>query len=72
MSEEVARSIGDVLAENARLKQPRGWPRAALAALGGEGSADELRQMEAIIRVAPVPDTDKAAMLNAIHVLLEG
>jgi len=53
------------------VKQQRGRLRAALTALVGAESADELRQMEGIIRVAPVPNADKVAMLNAIHVLLE-
>lgn len=53
------------------VKQQRDRLRAALTALVGAESADELRQMEGIIRAAPVPNADKVAMLNAIHVLLE-
>ena len=45
--------------------------RAALIALVGAETEDELRQMEAVIRLSPIPDSDKTAMINAIHVLLE-
>ena len=44
--------------------------RAALAGLIGAESDEDLRAMEVIIRIAPAPDADKAAMLNAIHALL--
>ncbi len=44
--------------------------RSALAGLVGAENDDELRTMEAVIRVATVPDADKVSMLNAIHVLL--
>ncbi len=53
------------------VKQQRDRLRAALAALVGAESADELRAMESIVRIAPVPATDKAAMLIAIRALLE-
>ncbi len=53
------------------IKQQRNRLRAALAALVGADSADELRAMEGIIRIAPAPEADKIAMLNAIHALLE-
>ena len=45
--------------------------RTALAGLIGAESVDELRTMEAIIRMSAVPDADKVSMLNAIHVLLD-
>lgn len=45
--------------------------RAALIALVGAETEDELRQMEAVIRLSPIPDSDKTAMINAIHALLE-
>jgi Spy/CpxP family protein refolding chaperone len=44
--------------------------RAALAGLIGAESEEELRTMEAMIRLTAAPDADKAAMLNAIHALL--
>lgn len=43
----------------------------ALAGLVGASETKELEQMEAIIRVAPVPDKDKVATINAIHALIE-
>lgn len=45
--------------------------RAALAGLVSTESTEELRAMEAVIRISAVPDADKAAMMNAIHALLE-
>ena len=45
--------------------------RAALADLVGSTDPIELRQMEAVTRMMPAPDTDKAAIINAIHVLLK-
>lgn len=44
--------------------------RAALFGLIGADGADELRMMEVAIRMTAAPAADKAAMLNAIHVLL--
>jgi hypothetical protein len=44
--------------------------RAALVGLIGSDSEQELRQMEATMRVLPAPDADKAASINAIHALL--
>ena len=43
---------------------------AALAGLVGSSDRAELEQMESLIRVAPAPDADKVAALNAIHCLL--
>ncbi len=43
----------------------------ALSGLIGAESEDELKAMEATIRTTPAPAADKAAMLNAIHALLE-
>ncbi len=45
--------------------------KAVLIGLVGASEKDELEKMEMLIRVAPVPDTDKVGMLNAIHVLIE-
>jgi hypothetical protein len=45
--------------------------RKALADLVGADTSDELNEMEHVLRLAPVPDQDKAAMINAIHVLIE-
>ncbi len=44
--------------------------RAALVGLIGADSEQELRQMEATMRVLPAPDADKAVSINAIHALL--
>ena len=44
--------------------------RSALAGLIGADTADELRQMEAVMRLLPAPDSDKAVLINAIHVLM--
>ena len=43
--------------------------RAALVGLVGADSREELDRMEAVIRIAPAPDTDKAATINAICAL---
>lgn len=44
--------------------------RAALVGLIGADSEQELRQMEAAMRVLPAPDADKAVSINAIRALL--
>lgn len=44
--------------------------KSALAGLIGVSDSAELRSMESIIRLSPAPAADKAAMLDAIHVLL--
>lgn len=44
--------------------------KSALAGLIGASDSAELRNMELIIRLSPAPAADKAAMLDAIHVLL--
>lgn len=44
--------------------------KSALAGLIGASDSAELRNMELIIRLSPAPTADKAAMLDAIHVLL--
>ncbi len=44
--------------------------RAALVGLIGADTEQELRQMEAAMRVLPAPDADKAVSINAIHALL--
>ena len=43
----------------------------ALSSLIGAESVEELRQMEAIIRITAAPDADKISALNAIHALLK-
>lgn len=45
--------------------------RAVLMRLIGVDSKEELQAMEAMIRIAPAPAEDKAAMIDAIHVLLK-
>lgn len=44
--------------------------RSALAGLIGADTEDELRQMEATMRLLPAPEEDKAVSINAIHALL--
>lgn len=44
--------------------------RAALVGLIGVDSEQELRQMEAAMRLLPAPEADKAVSINAIHALL--
>lgn len=53
------------------LREQRDRLRAALAALVGADSKEELQAMEMYMRGMAVPDADKVAMLNAIHILLE-
>jgi hypothetical protein len=45
--------------------------RTALIGLIGAKSPDELRQMEAVMRLCDAPESDKVVSLNAIHALLE-
>ena len=45
--------------------------KSALSGLVGASKKDELEAMEMFIRTAPAPDADKAAIINAIHVLIE-
>ena len=44
--------------------------RRALVGLIGADSEQELRQMEATMRLLPAPEADKAVSINAIHALL--
>lgn len=44
--------------------------RSALAGLVGADTEDELRQMEAAMRLLPAPEEVKAVSINAIHALL--
>ena len=44
--------------------------RGALVGLIGADGEDDLRQMEATMRLLPAPDADKAVSINAIHALL--
>lgn len=44
--------------------------RSALSGLIGADTEDELRQMEATMRMLPAPEEDKAVSINAIHALL--
>ncbi len=43
--------------------------RTALVKLIGSECASELAQMEAVIRVAPICDQDRANTLNALHAI---
>jgi len=45
--------------------------RDALSGLVGASTKKELEQLEFGIRMTSAPDADKAAMINAIHVLIE-
>jgi hypothetical protein len=44
--------------------------RAALAAIVGASTREELEPMEAVIRAMPMPLEDRAASIDAIHALL--
>lgn len=44
--------------------------RAALIGLVGVSSHNELEQLEAVMRMMPMPEADRIATLNAIHALL--
>lgn len=44
--------------------------RTALIGLVGSSDKAELEAMEAFIRISPVPETDKASTINAIHALI--
>lgn len=44
--------------------------RSALVGLIGADSEQKLRQMEAILRLLPAPESDKAIWINALHALL--
>ena len=44
--------------------------RTALIGLIGADSEQELRQMEATMRLLPAPDADKAVSINAVRALL--
>lgn len=45
--------------------------RGALTGLVGVESIEDLTKMEAMLRLMPAPDADKATMINAIHALIE-
>ena len=45
--------------------------RTVLSGLIGASTKTELQGMELALRSMPMPDTDKVAAINAIHVLLE-
>lgn len=45
--------------------------RKALVGLVGADDPAELRNIEAMMRILPAPEADKAATINAIHALLE-
>lgn len=51
-------------------EQRQGELRAALVGLVGVDNRSELEAMEAFTRSMPAPNEDKAAMINAIHVLI--
>lgn len=59
-------------ADLSALRSERDKLRTALAGLVGASDHAELEQMEAFIRSQPAPAEDKAAMVDAIHVLLGG
>ena len=54
-----------------QITEQRDQLRKALSDLVGAETIEELRQMEAIIRITAAPDADKVAALNAIHALLK-
>lgn len=57
-------TLAQLVAENERLRK-------ALVGLVGADTKAELEQMEAVIRIAPVPDVDRMNTINAIQALLQ-
>jgi hypothetical protein len=55
--------IEQLKADNAKLR------KALVGLVGADGN--ELDGMEALIRISPVPDEDRAVTINAIHALRE-
>jgi outer membrane protein TolC len=53
-----------------QLRSERNTLRSTLAALVGTSDPVELEKLVAVIRLMPAPATDKAAMIDAIQVLL--
>lgn len=45
--------------------------RAALVGVVGVDGKDELEKVEALVRITPAPEKDKAAIINAIHALID-
>lgn len=45
--------------------------RKALVGLVGASEKEELEQMEAALRILPAPEKDKAAMIDAIHAIID-
>ena len=56
--------------EFAKIKEQRDRLRRALAELIGAETKEELQAMGSMLRLMPVPEADKTAMLHAIQVLL--
>lgn len=54
-----------------KLVEQNAMLRKALAGLVGSEVREELEHMEIVIRMAPVPDVDKASTINAIQALLQ-
>lgn len=54
----------------AKMVREHAMLRAALIGLVGADTADELKGMEATMRILPAPEADKAVTINAIHALL--
>jgi hypothetical protein len=52
-------------------KHPMRKLRCALVCLVGVDGKEDLEKLEAMMRLMPAPDADKAVTINAIHALLE-
>lgn len=54
-----------------KLEENNAKLRKALIGLVGVETEDELKNMEAMIRAAPIPDVDKMVTINAITALID-
>ena len=52
-------------------KHPMAKLRRALVGLVGVDGKEDLEKLEAMMRLMPAPDSDKAVTINAIHALVE-
>lgn len=67
----LVRSLADAHREIGQLRKQRDIFRLALVNLVGTDDPKELSQMAEVLRSAPVEDSDKAASLFAINILIE-
>jgi hypothetical protein len=65
-----AQNAADANERLAAVTAERNRLRAALAAIVGVDTREELEQMEAVMRLAAAPAEDKAVTIDAIHALI--